>query len=236
MWRRPHRCPGPRAHRRTCLHRNGDRRPGSGFIREDCSIAIAPSAWHSNGGRAGLSLCRCSAAGGCEAKSLPRAWGDLDMSRLFAGLVAMALLCITHATLAAPAAPGSVESVPPRPAPPAAAPPPPAIPPAATPVPSTAPAVPPPATAAPAAATTATPTPPPPAAAAPPSNEAAATTQAKPKKKKRRYARYGFFGYPHYRSSPFYHWHPRFWWPFKPQRYRYARQQRRAYYYRPFWR
>ena len=32
------------------------------------------------------------------------------MSRLFAGLVAMALLCITQAALAAPAAPGSVDS------------------------------------------------------------------------------------------------------------------------------
>ena len=81
--------------------------------------------------------------------------GGLGMSRLFAGLAALALLCITHSALAAPAAPGSVDSVqtPPRPAPPAAAPPPPAIPPAATPAPVAAPAVPPPATAAPAPAT-----------------------------------------------------------------------------------
>ena len=62
-------------------------------------------------------------------------------------------------------------------------------------------------------------------------------TEAKPKKrKKRRYARYGFYGYPHYRGAPFYYWHPRFWWPFQPQRYRAARPQRRASYYRPFWR
>ena len=61
-------------------------------------------------------------------------------------------------------------------------------------------------------------------------------TEAKPKKrKKRRYARHGFYGYPHYRGRPFYYWNPRFWWPFQPQRYRTARQQRR-HYSRPFWR
>jgi hypothetical protein len=69
-----------------------------------------------------------------------------------------------------------------------------------------------------------------PSAAPPFSNEAPAATQLKLKKKKRRYARYGFYGYPHYRGRPFYYWHPRFWWPFQPQRYRTARKQQRAYY------
>ena len=71
MWRRPHR-PRARAHRRTCLRRSGGRRRGSGFTRDDCSIATVPSGWPSNGGRADLSLCRCSAAGGCAAKTKPR--------------------------------------------------------------------------------------------------------------------------------------------------------------------
>ena len=179
-----------------------ERRPPTRFrvypgrlLYRDCTFRLAQQ-WRPSG----LSLCRCSAAGGCEAKSLSRALGDLDMSRLFAGLVAMALLCITHAALAAPAAPGSVDSVPPRPAPPAAAPPPPATPPAATPAPSTAPA--PPVTAAPAPPPAATTAQTPPPAATPPSNDPPAATQAKAKKKKRRYARYGFFGYPHYRGSP----------------------------------
>ena len=48
----------------------------------------------------------------------------------------------------------------------------------------------------------------------------------------RSYARYGYYGYPYYRRSPFYYWHPRFWWPFKPPRYRYYRPHRR-YHYRP---
>jgi hypothetical protein len=71
----------------------------------------------------------------------------------------------------------------------------------------------------------------------PPASETAPAAEAKPKKpkKKRRYVRYGFFGYPYYRRSPFYHWHPRFWWPFHPPRYRYHRPHRR-YHYRPFWR
>jgi hypothetical protein len=69
-------------------------------------------------------------------------------------------------------------------------------------------------------------------APAPAATEAAPATEAKPRKKKRRYARYGYYGYPYYRRSPFYSWHPRFWWPFYPPRYRYYRAHRR-YYHRP---
>ena len=67
------------------------------------------------------------------------------------------------------------------------------------------------------------------------------TAYPKPKKPKRRsHARYGYSGYPYYRRAPYYHWHPRFWWPFYRHHYPYYRPYRH-HYYRPapfpfFWR
>ena len=135
------------------------------------------------------------------------------MSRLFAGLAALALLgSMPQLAPAATSTPGSVDPVPAAPAsPPAAA------------TPAT-----PPATTAPAAApSTAAPI-------TPPASETA-VTPAKPeakKKVKRRYARYGYYRYPY--RGPFFYAHPRFWWPWYRPRYRYYRHPRRYYYGPPF--
>jgi hypothetical protein len=119
------------------------------------------------------------------------------MSRLFAAVLAVAL-GFAYPTLAAPAAPGSVDPSTPA-APPATLPP---------------------AAASPAATA--------PAAIAPQQS----TESAKPKpdaKQRRRAVRH------HYRYAyrdPFYYWHPRFWWSFRPYRYRAYRYPRRYAYHR----
>ena len=146
------------------------------------------------------------------------------MSRLFAGLAALALLgSLPQPAPAATSTPGSVDPVPAAPAPPpaAAAPatPPAASSPVAAPTPAPAPAA-----TAPSTAESAT----------PPAGETAAAP-AKPevkKKVKRRYARYGYYRYPY--RGPFFYAHPRFWWPFYRPRYRYYRHPRRYYYGPPF--
>jgi len=53
------------------------------------------------------------------------------------------------------------------------------------------------------------------------------------KPSKRRSARHRHYGY-RYGRDPFYFAHPRFWWPFRPPRYRYYRQYRRPYHGRIF--
>jgi hypothetical protein len=122
------------------------------------------------------------------------------------GLLTLALCC-AHPALAQRTAPGSVEPTAPA-APPAAA----------------APAAP--ATTAP--ATTAPATTAPPAAATPEQS----TESAKPKsdaKQRRRVSRHRYrYAY----RDPFYYWHPRFWLPFRPYRYRAYRYPRRYAYHR----
>ena len=128
MWRRPH-----HVHERERI----DGRVRAGAAAADAvpglSGKIALSRLHLPAGPAMAAerTCHCAGAALLVGARLRRnRVGGLGMSRLFAGLAAMALLCITQAALAAPAAPGSVDSVqtpPRRPAPPAAAPPPPAI-------------------------------------------------------------------------------------------------------------
>jgi hypothetical protein len=118
------------------------------------------------------------------------------MSRLFAGVAAIALLVVAHQ--AAAQAPGRVDPVPPAPA---AAPP-------------------------PAPAPAAAPAPPPPAATTPPTSPDITTDEPdKPKAKKstnRRHARYryGYWGRPYYYGAP------RYWWPFYRPRYHWRHHRR----------
>jgi hypothetical protein len=156
---------------------------------------------------------------GARLKQLDRlgCWG-LIMSRLFAGLVAIALLWAStaHPVAAAPAAPGSIDPVPAAPVTPPAASPPPAPP---------APAAPP-ATAAPSTVPAAT----------PPASETA-TTPATPEAKKpskRRAARRPSYRYRYAWYPPLFYAYPRFWRPHYRPRYRYHRQYRRYHYGPPF--
>jgi hypothetical protein len=126
------------------------------------------------------------------------------MSKRTAVPVVLAVaLCFTHSALAAPAAPGSVEPSTTPAAPPAA------TPPAATPPATTAPA-----------------------ATAPEGQPSTETAKPKSDAKARRRVVRQRYRYRYAYRDPFYYWHPRFWWPFRPYRYRVHRYPRRYAYHR----